>query len=93
MADAKPNPCTSPKTKLTSQRWDGASRRRRFSRATQTMDAAIAGSMIRPGMVTTPRTARASVMLWATVKAVMILSSERNRPPRSSSASRKSKWS
>ena len=51
----------------------------------------IAGSMTRPGIATTLVTANASVMLWATVKAVMIFSRERSRPPRSSSASKKSR--
>src|SRR2546422_10981974 len=47
------------------------------------MDAAMTHSTSRSGTATRPKTARASVMLWATVKAVMILKSERGRPPRS----------
>jgi hypothetical protein len=55
------------------------------------MEAAMAGSTMRAGMVTTPSTARARVMLWAMVKAVMILKSDRKAPPRRRRAARKSR--
>src|SRR5712691_7854314 len=48
-AEAKPKPCTRPKSKLTTQRCDGARWRPRFSRATQAIDAGMTDSTKRSG--------------------------------------------
>ncbi len=57
------------------------------------IEAAISGSTIAPGMVTTPSSARASVMLCATVNDVASPTSERRSRNGSTRQSRNSRWS
>ena len=66
-AEAKPKPWTSPKPKVRSQRWSGAPSPRRFSMATQTMEAAMAGSTIAAGTDQPPHTQASSVKAWPAV--------------------------
>src|SRR5207247_2547289 len=89
----KPKPCTRPNRKLTTQRRGTAGRGDRLSAATRAIERAITASTRRSGSTTTSSTASASVTLWATVNAVMILNRESIRPPRRISPSRNSRWS
>ena len=65
MAEAKPKPWTSPKRKLTSQRWDGASRKQEILEGDPDDGRGDHRLHDPVGEVTIPSTARARVMLWA----------------------------
>jgi hypothetical protein len=65
----------------------------RFSAATYTMLSAMPASTTTGLSVTTSRAARDSVMLWAAVNAVTILTIVSVEPPVSSRPSRKAMWS
>src|SRR6267142_2380212 len=81
---ANPNPWINPKPKAISARTSRPLRdARMFSTPMKAMVSAIAGSTIPGEGLRMPRVARASVMLWATVKAVTILRSLVTLPPRS----------
>jgi hypothetical protein len=64
-----------------------------FSTATNTIDAAIMGSTISPGAETRPVTAAASVIVWASVKAVTCQSKARRVGERKKRAKTNRMWS
>src|SRR5439155_380640 len=91
-AAEKPKPWTRPKQKLTSQRRATTGLKNRFSAATNAIDSAMTASTRRSGSTTMSSAARASVTLWASVNAVMILASANQPPPRRRRPSRNSRW-
>jgi len=92
-ASANPSPWTRPNPKVTATRSQGRPRPNRFPTATHTIEAAISGSTTDAGACTSPSTARESVMLWASVKAVTMPSTRQKLDAPINSASRNSRWS
>ena len=85
---AKPKPWMSPKAKVTFQR-PSMSREKKFSTATNTIEAAIAGSTMVLGMTTICSAASDSVIECASVNAVTILITGNSRRAHSTIAIRK----
>ena len=85
-APAKPRPCTRPNRNDTSagSRRASVSRSRSASVATSTIDSAIDASTGGERSVIKPNTLHASVMLCASVNAVIVPISRRRKPTRNS---------
>ena len=94
-APAKPRPWTSPKRNDTSagKRRASVSRSRSASLATSTIDSAIDASTGGERSVIQPNALQASVMLCASVNAVIVPISRRRKPTRNSSPATNSRWS
>ena len=95
-APAKPKPCSNPNVPATSHGARSVSPRsprrlRRISDATKTMLSAIVASTGADGTCTTPSVASASVMLCATVNAVIVFTSKPTPRTMSTSARTKSR--